>query len=341
MNINPNLQIGLNKASELWKKVSEVVSFKSVGYSAAAGFGVATAISVGTSGVLFSLQSEPNRMSRSNALDQTNLDQIVSLTDSDVKKVLKRNIFNKAGTLGGDLEAPQQNEEEKIVTDEIIKSNRPLKLWGTIYGGDPYTGIAMVQNTSRNITNSFMVGDRLVDNAVVMQILKEKIVFENSGQLEYIELEKKELVRRRGGKSASVKPSFSKPGRGSTISKGRLNKHKEEGFEYENGKAKISDTYKQNLITKDFSKVLQDAKAEPNMVDGQLQGFKLTRIREDSIYRKTGLANGDIVTEINGVELSSASQAIRTLQSLRSANQIEVTVIQEGVKRTLEISVGQ
>lgn len=342
MNLNPQLQIYLNKAQELLKKFSAIVSYKSIGYSFGLGFGIATLFSLSASVVLFSLNQDSDK-NKKRISDNTKLDQQISLSESDVKIVLDRNIFNQSGELGDDGQPKVVEEEVKVITDEIIKSGLPLKLWGTIYGGDPYTGIAMVENTRRKGTNSFMVGDRVIDNVVLRQILKEKIIFENKGQLEYIDLEKKELVRKRGAKKETTPPpsGLATPQAPVAMSGGRLKNFKEEGYEFENGRIKMTSEYKQNLITKDFSKVLQDAKAEPNMVDGQLQGFKLTRIRTPSIYEKAGLADGDIVTEINGVELSSASQAIRTLQSVRSANQIEITVIQNGVKNTIEIAIGQ
>lgn len=339
MELDPKIQIGLNKLEDIWKKVSEVVSWKIAGYAAAAGFVGATVVSLVGAGLMFSAHDQKTSL-RPQDRDTVLLEQTETLSDSDVKSVLKRNLFNREGTLGGEPES--LDDEQEVISGEVIKSNLPLKLWGTIYGGDPLSGIAMVEDTRKKTTNSFLVGDRLVEDAIVKQVLKEKVIFERNGRLEYIEREKENLVRRRrgaksSGPTAAMTSRLNKPTRATE----RLDSFKEEGYEFKDGKVAMTNEYKQKLITTDFSKVLQDAKAEPNMVEGQLQGFKLTRIRSPSIYEKAGLANGDIVTEINGVELSSASQAIRTLQSLRSANQIEVTVIQGGVKRTLEISIGQ
>ena len=340
MNVHPSVQIFIKKASDALKKCTELVSFTTLGILLGVSFMLATVISVSTSGVLFSIQNEPGKKVTKRT-SVGNLNQESSLSDGDMKIVLDRNIFNSEGTLGDETDAPK--EETAIPEDGMVKSSLPLKLLGTIYGGDPFSGIAMVENTRKKTTNSFLVGQALmIDVAIVRQILKEKIVFENNGRLEFIELEKKELVRRKRG-SKTVSPVSSQTGPMSSIkpATGRLNKFKEDGYEFSEDKIKMTDAYKKKLLTTDFSKVLQDAKAEPNMVDGQLKGFKLTRIRDDSIYQKSGLANGDIVTEINGVELSSASQAIRTLQSLRTAKQIEVTVLQNGVSKTLEISIGQ
>ena len=69
-----------------------------------------------------------------------------------------------------------------------------------------------------------------------------------------------------------------------------------------------------NLLQGRWDKGSSDAKARPNMVNGVLKGFELTRIREDSIYEKAGFQNGDIVEEINGIPLKDAVSSIRLLK---------------------------
>lgn len=338
--IKLSFEIILASVEGLWKKISQELSFRLLAYVLLAAFLCATILSVIVSGYLFSVTDRKNE--QSTQANSAKIDkQKLTLNESDLKAVVDRNIFNRDGT-HGDLQ--EIADEATVVTSgEIVKSSLPLKLWGIIFTGDPNNGIAIIEDTNKKTTNSFMVDDQLNSSTVVNKILRERVILQRSGRMEFVALEKKELVRSRRGSKASQ----SSPTAGSgfnaevTRAKGRLEKFKEEGFEFAENKIKMTSAYKQKLITTDMSKVLQDAKAEPNMVDGQLQGFRLTKIRSPSIFEKSGLANGDIVTEINGVELSSAAQAIRTMQSLRTANQIEVTVIQNGVKRVIEINVGQ
>lgn len=75
------------------------------------------------------------------------------------------------------------------------------------------------------------------------------------------------------------------------------------------------------------------------MVDGELKGFKLDRIRSDSIYQKAGLQNGDVVEEINGIPLTDTSQAIKLLQSLRNEADIEIRFSRSGAKQNLNMKV--
>lgn len=338
MSLNVRLQLWLQKANKVFEKISDFVSLKTCGYVGLAGFVGATVLSIASSSFLFSAgEDQPKKTSTTN--QALSLNQSASMSDAEMKKILARNLFNKEGELGDEL--PVENEKKEI-TDEIIKSTLPLKLLGTIYGGDPFSGIALVEDTNKKVTNSFMVGEYLSEGVKVEQILKEKVIFSRSGQLEYIELEKQELVRRkRGNKDESDTQAGDDAPLAKMASSGRLKKFKEEGFEHQSGKINMTDEYKRNLLSNDFTKVLQDAKAEPNMVDGMLKGFKLMRIRSPSIYEKAGLVNGDIITEINGIELSSIPQAISTLKSLKSSSQMEITVLQDGVRNIIEINVGQ
>ena len=75
------------------------------------------------------------------------------------------------------------------------------------------------------------------------------------------------------------------------------------------------------------------------MVDGELRGFQLTRIRSESIYEKSGLQNDDIIEEINGVSLNDTSQAIRLLQSLRNESSIELRINRGGSTMRFELSI--
>jgi general secretion pathway protein C len=92
-------------------------------------------------------------------------------------------------------------------------------------------------------------------------------------------------------------------------------------------------------LTTDFAKTLQDAKASPNLVNGEVKGFVLTRIRPDSVYEKMGFQDGDVVEQINGIDLNDAARAIQTLNSLKNENAIELMVKRNGVAMPLKIQV--
>jgi len=263
---------------------------------------------------------------------------VESLTKDDIKIIYDRNIFNSDGTLG-DVD-PKSPEGQEQMSSEAVKTDLPLKLLGLIYGGTPFNGLATIENTQKNKINSFIVGDALTKEAKVSEIHRTRVYIDRGGRREFLELDQPALVRssRKAKKAATpVGGDAAAP-----IATGpAVKNYKEEGFEFDGSAHKVtmSDSFKQKLLGPDFTRVLQDAKAMPHMVDGQVKGFKLTRIREGSIYHKAGLQNDDVVEEINGTPLRDAASAIRLLQGLRNASEIEVMVKRDGAVFPMTLTV--
>jgi len=138
---------------------------------------------------------------------------------------------------------------------------------------------------------------------------------------------------------ARVLPTTESPGIAPIATEPPPQTYQEEGFERKDREIQMAQTYRQKLLTTDFTKVLQDAKASPNMVDGELRGFELSRIRKDSIYEKSGLQNADIIEEINGVALTDVAQAIRLLQSLRETPEIELRIVRGGAPMKFTLTI--
>ncbi len=256
----------------------------------------------------------------------------VVISDADLDSILKRNLFNAEG-MGRESKGGENKK------NEIQKSELKLTVIGTIYGGDAKSGVAMIENSDTKVINSFMVGDEILpgENAVLSHVLKEKIfILRDNARYEYLEVANPEFQRssRKNRGNASNDSE-----RASASLKANQDAFSEPGFERKGNTVTMSSEYRRKTLTSDMAKVLQDAKAEPNMVDGKLKGFKLTRIRDDSIYLKAGLQDLDVVTEINGIELISASQAISTLQSLRDASKIEITYMRGDQKSTVALNV--
>ena len=252
-------------------------------------------------------------------------------TKSAVDKIMARNIFNSEGLMGEDTGAGG---------DQIVKTQLPIKVLGIIYGGNPFNGIAMVENSQSRTINSFMVGDQLTPEAKVVEIQREQILIDNQGRREFAMIEEVELrrsTRKGGGKKKSNAPE-SLTGSG-YVTDAPPENYREEGFERKGNNIEVSAEYKSRLLTTDFANVLQDAKASPNMVDGVLKGWRMDRIRKNSFYEKSGMQNGDVVEEINGVVLSDAGQSIKLLNSLRNEGEIDMKINRNGQKIMLNLKV--
>lgn len=255
-----------------------------------------------------------------------------TLNPTYIREIIDRNIFNKEGKV------PKEDETASSAKapagEEAVKSELPLKLAGTIYGGTPQAGLALIENTQTKKLNSFLVGDRVMDRVNVAEIYRYKVILQVGDHKEYIELEEKIVERNKRAKG--------KKGKATSLA-GMLvpgaEKYSEEGFERDGASINMSSDYRQKLLSADFAKVLQDAKAEPFLEGGELSGFQLRRIKPDSVYQKAGLVDGDIIKEINGVSLVDTAQTIKLLNSLRGESEIEFSYVRGGKKMTIQLQV--
>lgn len=113
----------------------------------------------------------------------------VTFEQSVVDEILKRNIFNSEGKLD-DEKGQAKTGEELAITD------LPIQVIGIIYGGDPFTGIALVENTTKKSSNSFLVGDQVESDATLDRIEIDRIILLRAdGRKEIAILDRQDIVR--------------------------------------------------------------------------------------------------------------------------------------------------
>ena len=113
----------------------------------------------------------------------------------------------------------------------------------------------------------------------------------------------------------------------------------EPGFERTGNSSVVTRQWVNDVLTNKLSQTLEDALAQPHLVNGKVQGFIITQISPNSIYDKLGIKNGDIVTAINGIQLNDAARAIQTLNSMRSETNIELQAIRGGQTVNFKVSI--
>ncbi len=80
-------------------------------------------------------------------------------------------------------------------------------------------------------------------------------------------------------------------------------------------------------------------RAIPVMEGGQLAGVRLFGLRAASPLAAAGLANGDVVSHVDGAAITGPDVALAALGRLRSGEPVRVTVSSRGVARVVTLSV--
>ena len=308
-------------------KLFSGISFLGLAYAFVFGFFFASVLSVVA---IFYLKQDPEKVSvKPGGFIHP---QEVLLSEGDFKGIIKRNIFNVSGKLP---------EEEKKKTDrkvskpnEIKKTDLPLKIIGIIYSGVPTSGIVVIEQKKEKKRDSFNVGDILIGDAKLAEIHPKKIIIDRGTYKEFLELPP--LIVKRSSRNI-VKAKTDKKSRYATDPP--PDEYREEGFERVGNEIKLSSEFKQKLLSTDFNKVLQDVKAVPYFEGNELQGYRMTKLKEGSIYQKMGLQANDIVREINGFVLDDASQVLNYLRSLQKEKDFEVEILRSGKLQVIRVKV--
>ncbi len=84
-----------------------------------------------------------------------------------------------------------------------------------------------------------------------------------------------------------------------------------------------------------FGQILQDARVIPE-IKGETTLFKFDWIREDSMYSRLGLQQGDIILSINDIIIDNIAKAMGLLNKLQSEREIKLEIEREEQRKLLQ-----
>jgi len=216
--------------------------------------------------------------------------------------IFERHLFGK--------ESEANFKPEQVQIDTLKQTALKLKLWGTVIGGDNQT-YAVIES-DRAGQNLYRAGDTIQD-ATIKMILREKVVLSVNGRDEILEMEK--LLAATGARPAQTQTVVSEP---QNIA---LKRSQIEG------------------AVQNPSQLLQEIRIRPHFEKGKLDGLTITAIKPNSIFRKMGLVNGDILTHVDGEKIESMDDALRFYESVKSASAVKLDIKRRGRVQTINYNI--
>ena len=231
--------------------------------------------------------------------------------------------LNRLSTYTGiPLPPPDLSSDEPTpdLSSDPVKTSLRLKLLGTLISSAPGWSIASLLDTASQKSQTVMVGER-VQNAEVLEILRDRVIIANNGRREYISNEAGD------GAPPPPPPTAVRPvADGSGIQAIDDNNYKIPKADLDKALANLND-------------LAMQARIVPAFKDGQAEGFKLFSIRPDSLYSKIGIVNGDVVKRINGFDMNSPEKALEIYTKLKDTTRIDVEIDRNGtpVRKTYNV----
>ncbi len=236
------------------------------------------------------------------------------------KVILERNLFNAS------VLAPQAPEES---LEDLEATKLPLKLLGTVAGGTDQSWAAVLDTeTGQHVV--VRVDDLLKERAKVLRIERRRIVLQNGARREELALE--------GDVTQPVARATPTAGRG--IARPRRNPAG--GAELESRIRRLAENrFSVNRedvaeAARNPANLFSQARILPRYEAGAMVGVQVNAIQPGSLLEEIGLQNGDTISEVNGVRISSPEDSTSVLRELSEATQFTVVVTgNDGQQRTL------
>ena len=245
-------------------------------------------------------------------------------TESHYRLILDRNLFKTKA-----VAAPVPEKAKTLDLAALEQTQLKLKLWGTVappgetsQDGKASKAYAVIADTTLRQQNLYRKGDS-VQNAKIKAILREKVVLTVDGKDEVLEMEKLE-----SGKGGPVRRAVSSSSVSAASSSGATRAQRI--------------TLKRSLIEdsiKDITKLMTQVKITPHMEDGVPNGLALSNIQPNSIFRRMGLRNGDVLMGVDGQQIQSVDDALRLYDSLQTAENVKVDLKRRGRDKAIEYRV--
>lgn len=203
-----------------------------------------------------------------------------------------------------------------------------LELHGIVArkGQQSYAIIASKNQTKQDI---YTVGEEPQPGVKIDRILPRKVIIKHAGKLQELSLPEEQVSKA----AHSGLPPATAPVPASRFP--RINAAAPV--------ANSSDLPEDDLsalrdsLTNNPDKILEIASiSEAKDKDGNLIGFRLSPGKHRKLFRKLGLRPGDVVTQVNGVQLDSPAKGLMIMNELSSAASITLTLKRGDQEVTIE-----
>jgi general secretion pathway protein C len=230
----------------------------------------------------------------------------------NIAKIQQLNLFGNA--------AAKPAEPVAEVTD-APETRLNLTLTGVVASSEQEAGTAIIEN--RGTQAVYGLGEKIEDtNATLQKVYNDRVIIKNGVRNETLMLDGIDYdeANRRREMQARNRPE----------------PQEEEEDTVELSEEALEATAALRERPANFTDFIS---ISPKTEEGQLIGYQVSPGKEPELFKSAGLQAGDVITQINGLDLTDLQQSQEALSELRNAQTIELTIIRDGSLTTLYLDL--
>jgi general secretion pathway protein C len=245
-----------------------------------------------------------------------------------VDDILRRNIFCSTcppiGAESGLREGP-------AAPAPLRRTSLNLKLLAIMFAprpADPRWSVAIIRDNDAKSAGPHNVGSRL-RGATIDDIVEDRVYLDfGEGRREYLDL--LDRPEPPPTSASATTPTVAADPLAAELDRGvkKLGEHS-----YEVQRSTL------DALLGNMPALAISARIVPENKNGKPAGFRLFSIRPDGPFAKLGLQNGDLVSAINGLDMTSPDEALLAYTKLKTANHLSIAIERGGHKLTKDYNI--
>jgi general secretion pathway protein C len=249
----------------------------------------------------------------------------------DVTPVLGSGIFGDNPDAPAEAEAAEGAAGGREGIEQDAKETRlALVLTGIVASTDDGLGSAVIKGGNRE--QVYAVGDQLpVSGKVTLaKVMPRQVVIDNAGTYELIKLYE--------GPGLVVPTRSATASRPETATRAQPQSAEDTTAADADARARAAGRYRQQLY--DAPETLaQVVSIAPVRDGGSVTGYRVMPGADRAAFDATGFKSGDVVTAVNGLALSDASNTLKLYQMMKDADQATFELDRNGESVTLSVDL--
>lgn len=235
----------------------------------------------------------------------------------NIKKIQQLNLF-------GNATAKPKPVEAADITD-APETRLNLVLTGVVSSSIENAGTAIIENKGSQAV--YGLGEKIEGtNATLQRVYTDRVIIKNGIRNETLMLDGidfEEANRRRAQQVQTASSASPSP---------RQQSNEVRQLSREAVEATTALRQRPASFT-DFISI------SPKTNEGRLIGYQVSPGIEPALFKSAGLKAGDVISQINGLDLTDMQQSQEALSELRNAQTLELTIIRDGSLTTLYLDL--
>ncbi|NIO48973.1 MAG: hypothetical protein GTN73_06010 [Candidatus Aminicenantes bacterium] len=196
-----------------------------------------------------------------------------------------------------------------------------LVLIGVVVSKDASSSVATLQNKQTGKTKTLRIGERILD-FTLHQVFENRVILKKGERTFQILLGKGSTIK-------AVKPVQRKPAE-VQMPAPKDTPVESPGLDANIIKKEFNRSEIERRLEKEWALILEKTRFVPNMVNGNVSGFKILNFPENTILSEIGIIKNDVIKEINGVELNNMAMMFDLYDRFKNDSKFNVSILRGG-----------